>query len=202
MERLDTVLYTACDAIYLLSRLITPFMPETAPKICAELGVPYKTRFISVEQLLEVKTLPPQTHLGEIKPLFPRLEPAEVMASLQEKVETPELKAGQPLITLEDFAKVSLIAGKIEQAETVANSEKLLKLSINDGNGVRTVMAGIAKSFAPLELVGKTIVFAANLKPAKLMGVLSHGMALAAFDGEKHSLLFLPDSVAAGTVIK
>jgi methionyl-tRNA synthetase len=201
-ERLDTVLYTACDAIALLSRLITPFMPETAPKLCAELGISHTARFNSVEQLLKVKTLKPHTRLGETAPLFPRLDPAEIMAGLKENAPKTATKTTEYLIGIEEFAKVRLIAGKIEQAESVANSEKLLKLSINDGGGVRTVMAGIAKSFTPAELVGKTIVFAANLKPAKLMGVLSHGMVLAAFDGEKHSLLFLPDTVAAGTVVK
>ncbi|MDR2400185.1 MAG: methionine--tRNA ligase [Deferribacteraceae bacterium] len=202
-ERLDTVLYTACDAIGILSRLITPFMPETALKLCGELGVPHIARFSSAEDLLAVKTLKPGA-LGDIAPLFPRLDPAEVMASIKSDPQktAPKAVAPESLIGIEDFSKVRLIAGKIEAAEKAENSEKLLKLSINDGTGVRTVMAGIAKSFAPAELVGKTVVFVSNLKPAKLMGVLSHGMVLAASDGEKHSLLFLPDTVAAGTPIK
>jgi methionyl-tRNA synthetase len=200
-DRLDTVLYTACDAISLLSRLITPFMPETAVKLCAELGIPHETKFSSVEKLLEIKTLKPAP-LGEIIPLFPRLDPAEVMADIRETPAKVAPEANETLIGIEEFAKVRLIAGRVESAENVENSEKLLKLSVYDGKGMRTIMAGIAKSFAPAELIGKTIVFAANLKPAKLMGVLSNGMVLAAFDGEKHSLLFLPDSVPAGTVIK
>jgi methionyl-tRNA synthetase len=200
-DRLDTVLYTACDHISLLSRLITPFMPETAVKLCGELGIPHKSRYSSVEELLASGTLKSGT-LGDIVPLFPRIDPAELMAEIKNKPEKPAIKAETELVGIDEFAKTRLMAGKIEQAEKVEHSDKLLKLSVNDGTGVRTIMAGIAKSYAPGDLTGKTLVFVANLKPAKLMGVLSHGMVLAAFDGTKHSVLFLPDSVPAGTVIK
>ena len=97
---------------------------------------------------------------------------------------------------------MELKAGKIIDAENVKKSEKLLKLKVDVGDGGRIIVAGIAKSYNPEDLKGKTIAVAANLKPAKLMGIESQGMVLAAFDGECHNVMILPDTVPAGTRIK
>ena len=113
-----------------------------------------------------------------------------------------EKKEEQTLIDFSLFEQVELKAGKVLEAENVKKSEKLLKLKVDVGEGGRTIVAGIAKSYNPEDLKGKTIAVVANLKPAKLMGIESQGMVLAAFDGERHNVMILPDTVPAGTRIK
>lgn len=105
-------------------------------------------------------------------------------------------------IGIEDFVKVQLKVAKILQAERVPKSDKLLKLQVDLGTEQRQIVAGIGKKYTPEELPGRTIVVVANLKPAKLMGVESQGMVLAAGDKEVVRLLFLPDDAPPGTKVK
>jgi methionyl-tRNA synthetase len=101
------------------------------------------------------------------------------------------------------FEKMSLKAAKVIECEKVEKSDKLLKLQVDLGTEKRQVVSGIAKSYKPEDMVGKTVVLVANLKPAKLMGIMSEGMILSATsDGKKHKVLELPDSVEPGTDIK
>ena len=110
---------------------------------------------------------------------------------------------GLAQIGIDDFAKVELRAAKILACEPVKKSKKLLKLTLDDGEGERTVASGISQYYKPDELVGKTIVLVANLKPAKLCGVESNGMILAADCGEDDvKVLFLDDSIPAGSRIR
>jgi methionyl-tRNA synthetase len=204
--RLSSVLYTVSDGLLSLSNFITPFMPETAVKLRKQLGMDGTASFKDEEELGVTRVLKPGGKLGAVSALFPRLDEKDIMSSIHDsvKVSAGSLKT-QPaaeFIEYKDFEKVTVIAGHIEGAVNVPDSEKLLKLSVNDGKGVRTIVAGIAKSYTPEELIGKKIAVVENLKPAKLMGVESRGMALAAFDGQRHHVLFLPDSVPAGTRIK
>jgi methionyl-tRNA synthetase len=209
--RLGTVLYTAVDGLRAISCFIAPFMPETAMKLRSQLGLNTKISLESEKDLGISAIMPSGGKLGEVTALFPRIDEKEMMASLQQDnspLAEGCLKGGvvnkeeiEP-IAMSDFEKIRIIAGKVEAAEKVAKSEKLLKLTVNDGSGVRTIVAGIAKSYEPQDLLGKTVAILDNLKPAKLMGVESHGMVLAAFDGERHHALILPDDVPAGTRIK
>ncbi|MBQ7048221.1 MAG: methionine--tRNA ligase subunit beta, partial [Clostridia bacterium] len=103
-------------------------------------------------------------------------------------------------IGIEDFSKVQLVACKVLECEAVPKSDKLLRLIVDDGEGKRQVVSGIAKFYKPDELIGKTLVLVANLTPAKLRGVESCGMILAS-GGETVKLVELDDSVAPGTRI-
>ena len=204
--RLDTVLYVATDGLLALSNFITPFMPGTAAKLRKQLGVEEDALFKDAEELGDSCLLKSGAKLGAVSALFPRIDEKDVMAAAQGQ-EKPRAKESEGKLQMErieykDFEKVTIIAGYIEGAVNVPNSEKLLQLSINDGKGVRTVVAGIAKSYVPDELTGKTVAVVENLKPVKLMGIESRGMVLAAFDGLRHNLLILPDTVPAGTRIK
>ena len=114
-----------------------------------------------------------------------------------EKKEKPE---GLAMIGIEDFAKVELRAAKILACEPVKKAKKLLKLTLDDGCGERTVASGIAKYYKPDELIGKTVVLVANLKPAVLCGVESNGMILAAVSGDDVKVVFL-DGVEPGSKI-
>ena len=127
---------------------------------------------------------------------------AEKAAKKEQKEEFP----AEP-ITIDDFAKVRLSCAKILSAEPVEKSDKLLKIRVFDGEGERQIVSGIAKSYKPEELIGKKVIIVANLKPAKLRGVESCGMLLAAgyksADGEdKIAVTFLDDSIPEGSTVR
>ncbi|MDR2884091.1 MAG: methionine--tRNA ligase [Deferribacteraceae bacterium] len=207
-DRLGTVLYTAVDGLRALSYFIAPFMPESAVKLRSQIGINAEIAVDNVSTLEQSAKMPAGGKLGEVVALFPRIDEKEMMAAIMQdqSKDTPKLQEAVSTeveqIGIADFEKIRIIAGKIEAAEKVAKSEKLLRLSVNDGVGVRTIVSGIAKSYEPQDLVGKTVAILENLKPAKLMGIESRGMILAAFDGERHHVVILPDSVPAGTKIK
>lgn len=182
-ERLHTVLYQLLETLRFVAVLISPFMPQTAGKIQAQLGI---SDFGS-QNLASVKEwggLKPGGEVRKGESLFPRIDTKN---EEKEKVETTNQ------ISMEEFQKMDLRVAKILAAETIKKSDKLLKLRVDIGEE-RTLVAGIARSYKPEELVGKTVMILANLQPAKLMGVESQGMVLAAegdngvvlttFDGE------------------
>jgi methionyl-tRNA synthetase len=119
----------------------------------------------------------------------------------QKPAEKP-VAAEPELIGIEDFAKVQLRIGKIIAAERVEKSEKLVKLKVDIGTEIRQVVAGIGKSYAPEQLLDKSIVIVANLKPAKLMGVESQGMLLAASAGDLLSVVTPDREIKPGAKVK
>ena len=115
----------------------------------------------------------------------------------------PAQAAGTDRISIDDFMKIDLRVARVLAAEKVPNSRKLVKLSIDAGTEQRTLVAGIAESYEPESLVGRTIVMVFNLKPAKLMGIESNGMVLAASpDGGKPTLVGFDQDVAPGTRVR
>ena len=105
-------------------------------------------------------------------------------------------------ITIEDFQKVHLKVAKVLTAERVPKSERLLKLQVDLGGEQRQIVAGIGKTYEPETLIGKRIVVVSNLKPAKLMGVESQGMALAAGDKDVVGLVTILEDAQPGTKVK
>ena len=118
----------------------------------------------------------------------PEDAPAEKLTNIKEE------------IPFRDFEKIDMRVARVVEAERIRNSDKLLKLKVDVGEE-RTIVAGIGKSYRPEDLVGKKITVILNLKPAKLMGVESHGMLLAADAGDKISLASFDDDAAVGTKI-
>jgi len=110
--------------------------------------------------------------------------------------------AATPQITIDEFMKIQLKTAKVLSAERVPKSEKLIKLQVSLGTEQRQIVAGIGKKYEPDALVGKTIVIVANLKPAKLMGIESQGMVLAAGDADVRGLLTIQEEVDPGTKVK
>lgn len=204
--RLGSVLYTVLDGLRVITNLIYPFIPATAMEIRRQIGADDNINVDSPLSLKNIHLLKSSVQLPDSHNIFPRLDEKEmlkVMSNATKPVNNNEnTEYSQTLIDFSIFEQVELKAGKVLEAEKVKKSEKLLKLKIDVGEGGRTIVAGIAKSYEPDMLVGKTIAVVSNLKPAKLMGIESQGMVLAAFDGEKHNLMILPDSVKAGTRIK
>jgi len=183
--RLETILYNLLEALRITAVLITPFMPGSAAKILAQLGIadPAAQNF---ETLRVWGGLPAGNELKRGESLFPRVEikPAEVPPA-SAKAEVTPIK---PEISYEEFEKIDLRAAKVLAAERVPKSSKLLKLTV-EIDGERTIVAGMGKDYTPEEIVGKTIVVVANLKPAKLMGIESRGMLLASDTEEGLTLL-------------
>jgi methionyl-tRNA synthetase len=137
-------------------------------------------------------------------PASPQPTPAIPAAAVQSPAPAAAAPAvAQPAqITIDEFMKVQLKTAKVLAAERVPKSEKLLKLRVTLGSEERQIVAGIGKKYDPESLIGKTIVIVANLKPAKLMGIESQGMVLAAGDSEVRGLMTLLEDVEPGTKVK
>jgi methionyl-tRNA synthetase len=144
-----------------------------------------------------------ETPVSDDTPKKPEPAPAGATApAAASSPAAPTAAAPGDKIDISEFAKVELRAARITSAEKVAGSKKLVKLSVDMGGEVRQVVAGIAESYDPDALVGKTIVLVANLKPAKLMGVESNGMVLAGSENGRAVLCTFDSSVAPGTKVK
>lgn len=197
--QLEAVLYNLLEGIRVLSVMLSPIIPESAQKIQAQLRIDNSSFDFGTVDTYSV---------GTAKPLFARIDLektlAELAAEQEEKTKTnpvAEEMVGISQIGIDDFVKTDLRAAKITACEGVKGAKKLLKLTLDDGTGnPRTVASGIAKYYTPEQLIGKTVVLVANLKPAKLCGVESCGMILAATDGDDVKVIFV-DGVTPGSKI-
>jgi methionyl-tRNA synthetase len=178
-ERLDAVIYNLLESLRIVAVLILPFMPGSAIRIMEQLGItdPDGQNFDRIKTWGVLET---GRRLKPAGALFPRVEvrvdeTKQDAAPLTAKAETAPIK---PEITYEEFEKIDLRTAKVLKAEAVPKSNKLIRLIV-EIDGERQIVAGMGKDYKPEELVGKTIIVVANLKPAKLMGVESHGMLLA-----------------------
>ena len=152
--------------------------------------------------------------VGTPTPLFNRIDEAKMLQEIEQEINQKkkaeqEKQPKQPApegiaqIGIDDFSKVSLKIAQIKTCEKVEKSDKLLKLMLNDGEGLRQVVSGIAKWYTPEDLIGKKIILVANLKPAKLRGVESNGMILAAdVEDGAAKVLFVDDSIPTGSKIR
>ena len=208
--RLAAVMYNLCESLRIISILIAPFMPETSPRIQKQLGVSGDA--VTYESAAVWGATPAGTVVEKGETLFPRIDvdkeiealntliPNPMEQKAEEKKEKKEIP-GLAQIGIEDFAKVELRAAKVVACEPVKKAKKLLKLTLDDGAGERTVASGIAKWYKPEDLIGKTVVLVANLKPATLCGVESQGMILAADAGEDDVRVLFLEGVPAGAGI-
>lgn len=219
-ERLNTVLYTFAECIRLLRLFTAPFMPGITPKIAALLGNSEVN--LDWEDTGRWHVLKPGSKVRKGEPLFPRVDISQW--SVEEDTAMPEGEksaavgakpaaaavAGEapsfePLkeeVAIEDFARLDLRVVKVIKAEKVAKTNKLLKLEVEMAGEVRTVVSGIAQHYAPEDLIGKSVVLVANLKPAKLRGVISQGMILAASHGDVLEVLTVNKDLPGGARVK
>lgn len=202
-ERLGTVLYNLLESIRFIAILVSPFMPETAEKIFKQIN----TQVTSYDSLKEFGGLKAGEKVGTAEPLFSRLDSEKLLADIAEaakkaqEAEKPKKEIEQkPEITIDDFAKVELRVAKVEACEPVKKAKKLLKLTLDDGAGKRTVASGIAQYYKPEDLIGHNVILVANLKPAKLCGVESCGMILAADSSDSVKVIFADDMEVGSTV--
>ncbi|MBP1559225.1 MAG: methionine--tRNA ligase [Oscillospiraceae bacterium] len=215
--RLASVMYNLAEAIRVCGILLTPFMPDSAEKIRQQIGATPE-QFTYEAARYGVLTDGFKVEKGET--LFPRIDIAKELAELEaaeaaakaaaEKAAKKEEKKAEKapegvatLITIDDFAKVELRVCQVKVCEPVPKADKLLRLELDDGEGTRQVVSGIHTWYEPQDLIGKKVVVVANLKPAKLRGVESQGMILAADAGENDvKVLFVDDSVPAGSKVR
>jgi len=192
--KLDTVIYNILEALRVIAILLLPFMPDSAGDILTRLGI----ENIESQNFDSVRTwsgLPKGNVLTRGKSLFPRVEhekPEDAIAARLTDIKEE--------ISLRDFEKIDMRVARVMEAERVKDSDKLLKLKIDVGEE-RTIVAGIGKSYKPEDLAGKKITVILNLKPVKLMGVVSHGMLLAAEAGDRVSLMSFDGDADVGAKI-
>ena len=201
-KQLEAVIFNLLEGLRIVSGLIYPVMPDTAKTMQKHLGLDPETPFYTLDLLRSWNTIVPETKLPKGITLFPRIdfekiqkERAGIAASvLADKEKIPD-------ITLEDLSRVDLRVATVIKAEIIPRAKKLLKLEVDMGE-VRTIVAGIASDYKPEDLVGKQVIVVANLKPAKLMGILSNGMLLAAVEDGKSSVATLDREVKPGTSLR
>ena len=218
-ERLQAVMYNLAEALRIIAILIAPFVPVTAPKIYEQLGLGKPESFFMADAVWGKLATGTKVQKGE--PLFPRIEVTEagetVIAATKKtaakaiKAEAPKAEAKKEAkpaaaaageITIDDFAKIDLRVATVVAAERVPKTDKLIKLQVKIGDEERTIVSGIAQHYEPENLIGKNVIVITNLKPAKLRGIESRGMVLAASDGEGNLVLADAPGIASGSKVK
>ncbi len=198
-EKCATTLYICLQTIYTLAELMSPVIPYSSEKIFRILN----TKATGWNEC-GGENLKQDHQLNNAEIIFPKIED-EIIEKQMEKLNKSEVeeKEKPELISIDEFMKVQLKVAEVIAAENLKRSEKLLKLRVRIGNEERQVIAGIAKSYNPEELLNKKIVMVANLQPAKLMGQESEGMILAVENEQGHlSVLSVDDSVKSGIRVK
>jgi methionyl-tRNA synthetase len=193
-NRLNTVLYYSLESLKVAGVLLAPIMPDTSEELLDRLGVKTDPLKLRLEQDAIWGTLSPKTATRRGKALFPRIEKA-----VKNESALPAA-TDKPSVRLDEFTRLDLRVAEIVRAESIPGSENLLKLEVDLGKR-QTVVAGIARRFLPEDLLGKQVVIVANLKPAKLMGIISEGMVLVAGDGEEMTLIGPEKKVKPGSPI-
>jgi methionyl-tRNA synthetase len=217
-SQLDGTLYTAAEALRIATALLAPVLPESAPKIWAQLGMPEPIERVRIDQL-EWGGLEPGQKIGTVAGVFPRIELKEAVARMQEleiqataeqaallgkKTEPAPAPASDPKISIDDFAKVDLRVGLVLSAERVKGSDKLMLMKVDIGEPApRTIVAGIAEAYTPEQLLNRKVAIVANLQPRKLKGIESNGMIVAAsVEGGKPVLAGFHEDIAPGARLK
>ncbi|MGI6776642.1 MAG: methionine--tRNA ligase [Acetivibrionales bacterium] len=219
--RLASVMYNLAESIRIISVMLQPFMPGTPLIIWEQMGIE-KGENVSWDSLKTWGRYPEGALVKKGDAIFPRIDIGKELEELEKLTKNntdkeglagkgrkdnkadrqKDVEAGKELISIEEFAKMDLRVAKVLEAEKVENTDKLLKLKLEMGSDVRQVVSGIAQNYPPEELVGKSVILIANLKPVKLRGIESQGMILAASDGKEVSLLVPDKSMESGVPVR
>ena len=199
-EKCSSTLNICLQTIYTLAEILNPVLPFSSEKIFKMLN----TKKTIWDKCAE-DNLATGHKLGKVEIIFPKIEDDIIEKQMQKlnKTEIKENIEGDDQITFEEFMKVKIKIGEVVAAAKLEKSDKLLKLIVKIGNEERQIIAGIAKSYKPEDLVNKKVVVVANLKPANILGKESQGMILAAED-EKGGLkvLSIDEMVKSGVRVK
>ena len=199
--RLGTVLYNLAETIRIIASLLSSFMPATAEAIKSQIGA----KDISYESILSFGFMKPGDAVGAPEPLFVRIDAEKKLEELaaENAPEEPQVEIApyKDYIEFEDFEKLDIRVGKVIECEKVKKSEKLLRFTLQVGNDTRQILSGISKYHTPEELIGKNVIFIANLKPRKMMGLESCGMILSAEHNGELSVLTTVKDIQSGAEI-
>ena len=217
--RLKTVMYNLAEVLRIVAILTSPYIPSTSPKIYTQLGLTAPEQFLLADTAWG--GLPDGTKVQKGEPLYPRIEITEsgetviaatkktapaakqaVKAEVKAEAKTESKAAATEEITIDDFMKIDLRVATITAAERVPKTDKLMKLEVRIGEEERTIVSGIAQHYTAEELIGRNVIVIATLKAAKLRGIESRGMLLAASDGEGKLVLADAPDIASGSKVK
>lgn len=226
MEKLATVLYHLAECMRYVAVLIAPFLPETTPKMLAQLGITDE-KLMAMDSLVKFGAVPAGTKVKKGEALFPRIDAKKEIAELEalfptkdepapakadKKQDKPKNQAKQntassessEYIEFSDFEKIKLRTATVIACEPLEGSDKLLKFTLKCGDETRTILSGIRKFYNADSMVGKTVIIVANLKPRKMCGVLSEGMILCAAsdDAQALSIITTLDEMKDGLTVR
>ena len=226
-ERLEKVLYMLVETIRIIGVLLKPYMETSSNKILEQIGCKNNDKLLTLDSVKEFGKIK-ETVCKKTENIFPRIDENKILNDSEEKKEESkkhmeEIKKEEinkknenenenrenvenskeetNIITIDEFFKVKLKVAQITKVERVENADKLYKLEVDLGTEKRTIVSGIVPYYTEEELLGKKIAVVANLKPAKLRGIMSQGMLLAAGEGKRVKLLVLDDDMPNGTDI-
>jgi len=221
-KRLDTVLYNLAETQRIVALLLRPFMPTAPERMWAQLGLTGDIRQVPWQDAGRFGLFPAGTTVRRGEPLFMRIEDKESPAAGDGRTagggraageghatgeargtgeaEAPPVPVGQ--VTIDEFRRLELRVGEIVEAAAVAGATRLLSLKVNIGDEVRDIVAGVAEHYRPEELIGQQVVLVANLAPAKIRGLTSNGMLLAASQGDQLALVAPVRRMPPGSKVK
>ena len=194
-ERLATILYNLAESIRLSTILIYPFMPVKAREIWKQLGLKDDLAALKLDKEAHWGNLQAGILVKPGKIIFPRIE---INKKVTKKIEEKEVE----IISYEEFKKIDLRVGKIIDAEPASGTDKLLKLKVNLGKEIRTIVAGVREHYSAENILGKKIIIVYNLKPRKIRGIESQGMLLAAVDNHNVVLLTVDRDITEGSKVQ
>ena len=199
--RMGTILYNSMEALRVIAALISPFMPATASRICRQIGLDDSSEQ-SLDTVAQWGGLQTNLTFGKPEPIFPRIETKKRKA--QDKVSADQASQVEEirLISIDEFQNLDLRVATIIEAEKIPQADKLLKLRVDLGDEKRQVVAGIAEHYTPDELIEKQVIVVVNLQPAKIRGIESQGMVLAAAGKKDLALTTLDRQVSPGTRVR
>jgi methionyl-tRNA synthetase len=204
LERLNTVLYNCLETLRFVAILLTPFIPESTDKIKIQMGLSQELNAQTLSDLREWGKIPSGVTLGKAEPIFPRLEIEKGEKGEKEKLSEKEQPKSEfeAQIDLEYFKKMDLRVAEVLSAEKVPGKDRLLILQIDLGSEKRQIVAGVAQHYKPEALIGKKILVVVNLKPAKIAGIESNGMLLAASSANALVIATFEADIPPGTKVK
>ena len=209
-QELANTMYCLAESLRFISVLISPYMPTTAERIWNQLALPGDFKEVCLTEIEEWGGIPENHRVGKPEQLFPRIEIEKEETETKPEPKQPKAKAERDKaakaeeasceISIEDFSKVQLRVAKVLEAERIPKTDKLLKLKVDLGGETREIVSGIAKHYEPDDIIGKNVVMVINLKPAKIRGIVSHGMVLAASSGDDLEVLSV--NLPAGATVR
>ena len=208
-ERLEAVMYHLAESLRIIAVLVDPVIPTGAPKIWEQLGLQGFAQAM-LDDVRTFGTLPTGTKVVKGDPIYPRFEIPEMVdvvpetteEVVEESVDTSNIPPIKEAIEYDDFAKLDLRVAKVLTCEAVKKSKKLLLFTLDLGIETRTVVSGISQFYKPEDLIGKKVIYLANLAPKKIMGHMSEGMILSASNEEDQLEVTNIESLTPGSVVR